>query len=79
MDSMKEKSYWWIPLLVAGIVLGLEFTLGLVSDLWFYGSSIICMAYIVWCVIRIVSRYNRLTTRKLPQFERKGGDDSAKV
>ena len=49
------------------------------GDLWFYLGSIAIMAYIVWCVIRIVSRYNRLTTRKLPQFNRTGGDDSAKV
>jgi hypothetical protein len=79
MDSMKQKSYWWIPLIIAGGVLGLEYTVGLVSDLWFYGASILCMAYIVWSVTRIVSRYNQLTTRKLPQFNRKGGDDSAKV
>ena len=76
---MKQKSYWWIPLIAAGGVLALEYTVGLVSDLWFYGASILCMAYIVWCVIRIVSRYNQLTTRKLPQFSRKGGDDSAQV
>lgn len=79
IESMKQKSYWWIPLIAAGGVLALEYTVGLVSDLWFYGASILCMAYIVWCVIRIVSRYNQLTTRKLPQFSRKGGDDSAQV
>ena len=79
MDKMKEKSYFWIPLLVAGVILLVEFTVGIVSDLWFYLGSFIIMAYIVWCVIRIVSRYNRLTTRKLPQFNRTGGDDSAKI
>ena len=79
MDKMKEKSFFWIPLGIAGIILLIEFTVGIVSDLWFYLGSIAIMAYIVWCVIRIVSRYNRLTTRKLPQFNRTGGDDSAKV
>ena len=77
--SMKEKSYFWIPLIISGLILGAEFTVGLVSDMWFYGGAMAVMAYTVWCVIRIVSRYNRLTTRKLPQFNRKGGDDSAKV
>ena len=79
MDKMKEKSYFWIPLGIAGIILLIEFTIGIVSDLWFYLGSIAIMGYIVWCVIRIVSRYNRLTTRKLPQFNRTGGDDSAKI
>ena len=76
---MKEKSFFWIPLGIIGFVHLIDNTVGLVSDLWFYGSSMVIMAYTVWCVIRIVSRYNRLTTRKLPQFNRTGGDDSAKV
>lgn len=75
----KQKSYFWIPLIVSGIILAAEFTVGLVSDLWFYIGAIVNMGYIVWCVTRIVSRYNRLTTRRLPQFNRTGGDDSAKV
>ncbi|MCR4992251.1 MAG: hypothetical protein K6A45_04330, partial [Lachnospiraceae bacterium] len=77
--SMKEKSYFWIPLIISGVILGAEYTIGLVSDTWFYGGAMAIMAYTVWCVIRIVSRYNRLTTRKLPQFNKTGGDDSAKI
>ena len=77
--ALKQKSYFWIPLIIGGVILGLEYTVGLVSDMWFYGGAMAIMAYTVWCIIRIVSRYNMLTTRKLPQFDRKGGDDSAKV
>ena len=79
IKKSKEKSFFWIPLIVSGLILGAEFTIGLVSDLWFYIGAIANLGYIVWCVTRIVSRYNRLTTRKLPQFNRTGGDDSAKV
>ncbi|MBR4341732.1 MAG: hypothetical protein IKP88_03300 [Lachnospiraceae bacterium] len=79
INKKKEKSLVWIPLLIGGIILGLEFTVGLVSDLWFYGGSMLIMAYTVWLIIRVVSRYNQLTTRKLPQFNRTGGDDSVKI
>ena len=77
--ALKQKSYFWIPLIIGGLILGAEYTVGLVSDMWFYGGAMAVMAYTVWCIIRIVSRYNMLTTRKLPQFDRKGGDDSAKI
>ena len=79
IKQLKHKSYAWIPTCVAGFVIFLELMVGLVSDLWFYGAAIFVMAYTVWLIVRIVIRYNQLTTRKLPQFNRTGGDDSARV
>ena len=79
MDKMKEKSYAWIPICIAGLIFVLDYFKIIVSNYWYYGGSIIIMAYTVWCIIRIVRRYNKLTTRKLPQFNRTGGDDSAQI
>jgi hypothetical protein len=82
MDGMKQKSYFWIPLIIAGpmlLISFLEIDGFLYSDTPYYIGSFLIMAYTVWCIIRIVSRYNMLTTRKLPQFNRTGGDDSAQI
>ena len=75
MDKMKEKSYAWIPICIAGLIFVLDYFKIIVSNYWYYGGSIIIMAYTVWCIIRIVKRYNKLTTRKLPQFDKRGGDE----
>lgn len=48
-----------------------------ISDIWYYGSTSLIFLGILSTIIGIIRKYNILTTRKLPQFERKGGDDSA--
>lgn len=48
-----------------------------VSDLYYYGGSIISMAAVIWTLMDIIGRYNMLATRKLPQFNRRGGDENA--
>lgn len=48
-----------------------------VSDIWYYGSTILIFLGILFTITGIIRKYNILTTRKLPQFERKGGDDNA--
>ncbi|MDE6433840.1 MAG: hypothetical protein K2L07_06375 [Lachnospiraceae bacterium] len=48
-----------------------------VSDLYYYASNIVCMAAILVTLIDLIKDYNILATRKLPQFEYRGGDDRA--
>ena len=48
-----------------------------VSDIWYYGSTSLIFLGILFTVTGIIRQYNILTTRKLPQFERRGGDDNA--
>ncbi|MDE5932420.1 MAG: zinc ribbon domain-containing protein [Lachnospiraceae bacterium] len=48
-----------------------------VSDLYYYGGSILSMGAVIWTLMDIIGRYNVLTTRKLPQFNRRGGDENA--
>lgn len=48
-----------------------------VSDLYFYIGAIISMGAVIWTLMDIIGRYNVLTTRKLPQFNRRGGDYGA--
>ena len=49
-----------------------------IHDWMFYAASILQMAFIFHFIYKLMHRYNLLTTRKLPQFNRTGGDDSAK-
>lgn len=48
-----------------------------VSDLFYYGGAIVSMAAVIWTLLDIIGRYNVLTMRKLPQFNRRGGDHYA--
>lgn len=45
-----------------------------VSDLYYYGGAIASMGAVIWTLMDIIGRYNVLTTRKLPQFNKRGGD-----
>lgn len=50
-----------------------------VSDLWFYGGSILAAIGVCLTFLGIISKYNILATRPLPTFyDRKGGNDRAK-
>ena len=49
-----------------------------IYDWMFYAASILQMAFIFHFIYKLMRRYNLLTTRRLPQFNRTGGDDSAK-
>lgn len=48
-----------------------------VSDLYYYAGVIFCMAAVLVTLIDLILSYNVLATRKLPQFDYKGGDDRA--
>ena len=50
-----------------------------VSDLWFYGGSILAAIGVCLTFMGIIGKYNILATRPLPTFyDRKGGNDRAK-
>ena len=50
-----------------------------VSDLWFYGGSILAAVGVCLTFMGIIGKYNVLATRPLPTFyDRKGGNDRAK-
>lgn len=47
------------------------------SDLFYYGGAIVGLIGIFLTIKDIISYYNIMATRRLPQFDRKGGDDRA--
>ena len=48
-----------------------------VSDWFYYIGAILCMGSVLWAIMDIVRHHNELTTRKIPQFNRRGGDENA--
>ncbi|MBR6628032.1 MAG: hypothetical protein IKL04_08670 [Lachnospiraceae bacterium] len=48
-----------------------------VNDIFYYIGAILCMLGVAWAQMDIMKRHNRLTTRKLPQLGRRGGDENA--
>ena len=48
-----------------------------VSDLFYYGCIILTLIAIGLSFVDIIEHYNILSTRRLPQFDKKGGDDRA--
>lgn len=48
-----------------------------VSDIVYYTAVILVMLSVLWTNVGIIKKHNILTTRRLPQFDRKGGDDRA--
>ncbi len=48
------------------------------DSIWYIADTVILLLSILQIILMMAS-FNRLTTRKLPQFDRTGGDDSAKI
>ncbi len=65
-------------LALLGILVGSIVTfLNPASDLFFYGAACFSLAAVLVTVTDIIRQYNLLSTRRLPQFDRQGGDDRA--
>ncbi|MCM1157526.1 MAG: hypothetical protein NC300_08305 [Bacteroidales bacterium] len=47
------------------------------SDIYYYAGNLICLAAVFFALLDLISDYNLLATRPLPQFEYRGGDDRA--
>ncbi len=48
-----------------------------VNDAWYYGMSIFTLLTVCVNFLECINHYNYLAMRKLPQFDRRGGDDIA--
>lgn len=48
-----------------------------VSDWFYYIGAFVCMGTVLWAVMDIIRQHNLLATRKLPQLNRRGGDEHA--
>lgn len=70
---------WFVDvmLIVSGIWGGIVLLMAPVSDLWYYSAVLIILILIFLAILNMIGRYNLMSTYKLPQFNREGGDDRA--
>ena len=48
-----------------------------VSDIYYYAGVVFTLGAVLYNFVDIIRNYNKLAMRKLPQFDKKGGDDRA--
>lgn len=48
-----------------------------VSDLFYYIGAVVALCCVIWSFFDIIREHNLLTTRKLPQMGKRGGDENA--
>ena len=72
-EALRQSLLYPLQLILAAAVL---FSLP-VRDLWYYIPSVILLADACIILIRMIESFNLLSTRPLPHYIRKGGDDRA--
>ena len=76
--KMELFGFTHYPLIVSIVIAVALWLTRPVSDIWYYLGSIVMLVLVFFILLKLMLRYNALTTRPLPQFKRTGGDDSAK-
>lgn len=75
-NNMPGLSKIWKPLV--GLLLAVMLlVIRPVSDLYYYIGAIISILLTIWSIYDLIKGINLLTTRKLPQLGKRGGDENA--
>ncbi len=72
--SLKKKMPYFIKPLIGILIAVLVALFNPVQDIYFYLGVFVCMGSVLWAILDIIKLHNELTTRKLPQFNKRGGD-----
>jgi DNA-directed RNA polymerase subunit RPC12/RpoP/F0F1-type ATP synthase assembly protein I len=77
-DVPGKKGLPGIVLTSAGLVVSAAMVvIRPVSDVWYYGAVIFLIAAVAVMEKELIEQYNLTATRRLPQFDKQGGDDRA--
>lgn len=76
-EEMKTKTSPLVSTILAIIICAVVAVLQPVSDIFYYGAVILSLSAVFYALKDIIGYYNILSTRRLPQFDRTGGDDRA--
>ncbi|MCR5837926.1 MAG: hypothetical protein K6G88_15625 [Lachnospiraceae bacterium] len=77
-DIPKNYNIYAIVTYIISIVIGVIVVFSKpVFDGYYYGAVILELIASILCFLVVIYNYNLLSTRKLPQFKRTGGDDRA--
>ena len=76
-EKMHTKKSALVSSIIAVVLCVIVGILQPASDIFYYGAVIISLLAIFYSFKDIIQYYNVLATRRLPQFDRTGGDDRA--
>ena len=76
-ETVKLKPIGLFASILAIGIWAILFFLTPASDIFYYGGTIVALIGVFLTIKDIIAYYNIMATRKLPQFDRKGGDDRA--
>ena len=75
--NMKKSAIALYVSAIITVITGLIMVINPVSDVWYYGGTIGIVFTTIIIFIDVIRYYNRIAMRRLPQFDKQGGDDSA--
>lgn len=75
--TINKKKYGFLGSMASLIIASLILWINPVSDYFYYAGVVVSIAAIFFSIYDLIYYYNILATRKLPQFDRTGGDDRA--
>ena len=73
-QNWEKKLYIMVKPLFAIALTPIIIVINPVSDIAYYITALICIGILLWCIYDIISCHNILTTRKLPQLNKRGGE-----
>lgn len=76
MPLADKLKYLAKPLISIGIAIA-ALILSPTRDYWYYGAAVVSFVLIALTFRDIIREHNLLTSRKLPQLEKRGGDENA--
>ena len=74
--SLSKKIFKYLYKQILSIILGIAIIgINFVDDLYYYGGAVIVFLFIIWSFYDLVKEHNQLSKNKLPQLEKRGGDE----
>ncbi len=77
VDVFKHRKYGGAYAIVAALLAAIISFVNPVSDIYYYIGVMVVLLAMVFTLLDLIQNYNILSTRRLPQFDYKGGDDYA--
>lgn len=75
IEKKKESYFPWKPLVSIFLPIVL-LLINFVNDMYYYTGVIISLGFVVWTFKDIIDRHNIMVSNKLPQLNKRGGDES---
>ena len=76
-DEDKKMDFGIFKPIIGLLITIIIFLLKPADDIYYYVASFISIGFTIWSFYNIIKKINILTTRKLPQLEKRGGDENA--